>query len=81
MTPFDAAGLVGDVIFLGSYAAAQTGRLDVRSPVSLALNALGAALILVSLIRAFNLPAFIVEAAWGLIAIAGLVRHALNRRR
>lgn len=81
MTAFDIAGLVGDALILGSYGAAQAGRLDVRRPLSLSLNALGAGLIIVSMIRAFNLPAFIVEAAWALIALGGIARYALRSRR
>ncbi len=81
MTIFDAAGLVGVVTILGGYAAATTGRLDPRGAPSLALNFAGASLILLSLTRAFNLSAAIVEAAWALIALAGLIRLALRRLR
>ena len=40
----------------------------------------GSSLILLSLTRVFNLSAAIVEAAWALIAIFGLIRTLFERR-
>jgi hypothetical protein len=80
MRPFDLAGLIGVAMILGAYAAAQLRRLDpVRAP-ALVLNLIGACLILVSMIGAFNLSAAIVEGVWALIALAGLVRILITRR-
>ena len=79
MTIFDIAGLAGVVTILAGYAAATTGRLDARGAPSLALNFAGASLILLSLTRAFNLSAAIVEGAWAFIALVGLIRLALRR--
>jgi hypothetical protein len=78
---FDIAGLVGVATILIAYALATTGRLDARRAPSLALNLAGSSLILLSLTRAFNLAAAIVEGAWALIALAGLARVALKRLR
>jgi hypothetical protein len=80
MSPFDAAGLVGDAVILGAYGAVQLKWLDSIRPPALALNFIGAGLILLSLTKAFNLPAAIVEAAWALIALFGLVRALWERR-
>jgi len=80
VSPFDIAGLVGVVMILGAYVGAQLHRLDPARPPSLLLNLAGAGLILVSMIRAFNLPAALVEAAWALAALVGLVRLLLRRR-
>ena len=44
------------------------------------MNLGGAGLILVSLAHAFNLAAFLMEAAWALVAALGLIRVALTRR-
>jgi hypothetical protein len=77
---FDLAGLVGVVMILGGYAAAQLHRLDPVKAPALVLNFVGASLVLVSLVRAFNLSAFIVEAVWALIALGGLIRIALRSR-
>ena len=79
VSPFDVAGLVGVAVILGGYMAATLGRLRSDGAPSLAVNFVGASLILVSLTRAFNLSAAIVEGAWALIALAGLVRWALRR--
>ena len=50
--------------------------------VSLLANLLGASLILVSLLVAdFNLSATVMEGAWALVALAGLIRLALRRTR
>lgn len=80
MSLFDIAGLVGVAMMLGAYAAAQLGRLDPVKAPALALNLCGACLVLASLSRNFNLPAAVVEAAWALVALFGLIRIALRRR-
>jgi hypothetical protein len=79
MSPFDAAGLVGVALILAAYAAAQLRVLDPTRPPALVTNLVGACLILLSLTRAFNLSAAIVEAAWALIALFGLVRALIAR--
>ncbi|HEY3694757.1 CBU_0592 family membrane protein [Phenylobacterium sp.] len=81
MNGFDFAGLIGVTLILAGYALATMGRLDQKGAPSLAINFAGAGLILVSLYRDFNLSAAIVEAVWALIALAGLIRLALERLR
>jgi peptidoglycan/LPS O-acetylase OafA/YrhL len=49
MSLFDAAGLVGVALILGAYAAAQLRVLDPTRPPALAVNLIGACLILLSL--------------------------------
>lgn len=57
------------------------GRLDPKKPLSLLANLVGASLILVSLFtEAFNLSATIMEGAWALVSLIGLVRWAWGRR-
>ena len=80
MSLFDAAGLIGVALILAAYAAAQLHRLDPTRPPALSMNLTGACLILLSLTRAFNLSAAIVEGAWALIALFGLVRALIRRR-
>lgn len=70
----DALGMVGVVCVLGAYWLLQTERLDSRDRAYSALNAVGAALILASLIYDFNLPSAIVESAWLAISLYGLAR-------
>ena len=81
MSLYDAVGLIGVAIVLAAYAAATVGRLSPKGAPSLVLNFVGASLILLSLIRTFNLAAALVEGAWALIALAGLARMALGRVR
>jgi len=81
MSASDIAGLVGVGLILAGYAAATIGRLHPKGAPSLAINFVGASLILLSLMRNFNLSAAIVEGAWALIALVGLVRLALSRLR
>jgi hypothetical protein len=73
--------VVGVLMMLGAYAAAQVGRLDPIKVPSLLLNLAGSCLVLLSLLKTFNLSAFLMEAAWALVALFGLVRVALRRRR
>jgi hypothetical protein len=78
----DAAGLVGVAMILVAYAGAALGRLDPKGVWSLSANLVGAGLILVSLLVAdFNLSSTVMEGSWALVALAGLVRLAILRRR
>lgn len=82
MTPADVAGLLGVFAILVAYAGAALGKLDPERPAALLCNFAGACLILWSLLTDdFNLSATVMEAAWALVAVAGLVRWALRRRR
>jgi energy-converting hydrogenase Eha subunit E len=75
----DAAGIAGVLMILAAYAGATSGKLDPKQPIALSLNLFGAGLILLSLAYDFNLSAFLMEAAWAVVALIGLVRFALKR--
>jgi len=77
----DAVGSVGVALILGAYAAMHLGRLRAETVTYSLLNALGAALILVSLTHDFNLSAAIVESAWLLISLAGAWKWGHSRFR
>ena len=77
----DLAGTLGVLLILVAYAGAQTGRLEPRAAPALLMNLAGAGLILSSLVFRFNLSAVLMEAAWALVALFGLVRLALRRGR
>ncbi|THD34504.1 MAG: cyclic nucleotide-binding protein [Sphingomonas sp.] len=79
MTLYDAIGLAGTALILGTYALTVAGRVDAKQPAALLGNFLAASLILVSLAHDFNLSAAIVESAWALIAGIGLMRVVLKR--
>lgn len=77
--PSDIAGVIGSVIIVTTYALSQAGRMDVRRPAYPALNALGASLVIFSLVFKFNLAAMLVEGFWCVISAAGLI-GSLRRR-
>ena len=76
----DAGGIVGVLMVLAAYAGAQVERLDPTRPPALLLNLAGSLLILLSMVHAFNLSAFLMEAAWALTALYGLARGRRRRR-
>lgn len=76
----DLVGNAGVLLILGSYLLVQLRRLDATGVRYLLANGLGAALILVSLLRDFNLSAFLIEVVWLLISLYGLARIFLERR-
>ena len=79
MTLPDAAGVAGVVMILAAYTGATSGKLDPKRLPALTLNLVGAGLILLSLAYDFNLSAFLMEAAWALVALFGMARIALKR--
>ena len=79
MTLPDVAGVAGVVMILAAYAGATSGKLDPKRAIALTLNLVGAGLILLSLSYDFNLSAVLMESAWAVVALIGLVRLALKR--
>jgi hypothetical protein len=78
---FDLAGLIGVAIILAAYALHVMRRMSSRAIAYSALNASGAALILVSLYFAFNLSAAVMEGVWFAVSVYGLFRAFQPRRR
>ena len=78
---FDLAGFIGVLLIVVAYLLLQLDKLPSSSPRYSLLNATGALLIMVSLIFAFNLSAFIVEAFWFLISLLGLWRSLISRKK
>lgn len=74
MTPLlaDIVGLTGSAIFLAAFAYANVAK-DLNKVAFNLANLAGAILLLISLAVTFNLAAFVLEAAWGMIALVGLV--------
>lgn len=79
ITFLDAIGLGGVLAILIAYALTVAQRLDPLRPPALLLNLVGAIAILVSLYGAFNLSAAVMEAAWVVVALGGLVRFVVRR--
>lgn len=77
---FDLAGFVGVVVIVVAYLMLQVNRLPSTAPAYSLLNALGAFLVMLSLLFDFNLAAFLMEAFWFLISLFGLLRPVLAKR-
>jgi len=78
---YDFIGNVGVALILGSYLLVQLRRLQATGLANVTANGLGAACVLYSLVFDFNLSAFIIEAAWLLISLLGLLRTVAERSR
>jgi hypothetical protein len=74
----DVIGLIGTVLFVGAFAYANWAKALDKLLFN-ALNLVGAVLLLISLSVKFNLAAFVLEVAWGLIALIGIVSELRNR--
>lgn len=79
-TLLDMVGLIGVGLLLIAYGLTVGGKIDPLKPAALLLNLFGALGILASLLGAFNWSALVIETAWSLIAIGGLVKWYLGRR-
>jgi len=77
---YDLAGNVGVALIVVLYLLLQLGRLRGTDLSFSLLNALGAALVLISLLFDWNLSAFLMEAFWLLISLVGVARYARARR-
>ena len=76
----DILGVIGVLMILAAYAGATSGRLDPKQAPALLLNLGGALLILLSLWFDFNLSAALMEAAWAIVALLGLLRLVSQRK-
>ncbi len=71
----DLIGNAGVVAILATYALVQLDRMAVRDLSYSLLNALGAVLILISLMFDFNLSSFVIEVVWLVISVYAIVRR------
>ncbi len=71
----DFLGNVGVVLIIIDYLLLQLNRISSSSLGYSLMNAIGATLIIISLISNFNLSAFIMEAVWVVISLFGLYRY------
>jgi hypothetical protein len=71
----DFVGNVGVAILIVTYLALQLEKIRSTDLSYSALNALGAGLIVASLIVDFNLSALVIEVCWVLISFIGIGRH------
>ncbi|MCP5381411.1 MAG: hypothetical protein H6912_03510 [Kordiimonadaceae bacterium] len=80
MSVFDYIGLIGVLMILVAYALIQLDRLDVKHISYSVMNAAGSGLILISLYIDFNLSAAVIEGAWLVISLYGIMRAFQKRK-
>lgn len=71
----DIVGIIGVSCFLGTYFLLQRQKITPTGVCYLSLNLAGAVLVMLSLLVNWNLPAFLLEAAWAIISIYGIYTH------
>ena len=71
-TAADVVGLAGSALFVAAFAYANLAKTFDKLWFN-AANLLGAVLLLISLWVHFNLAAFVLEVAWAVIALIGLI--------
>ena len=79
LTWFDLAGFVGVALIVIAYLLLQLGKLPSSAPAFSLLNAIGAFLVMFSLVFDFNLAAFLMEAFWFLISLFGFLRIIFSK--
>ena len=73
------AGLAGVALLLVAYGLLQSGKIKSSQMVYPVLNFTGAGLILVSLIKDWNLSAFVIEVCWMAISLYGMLDILKNK--
>jgi len=76
----DLVGAIGVALIVVTYSLLQFNKLDSDKLAYSVLNALGAALVLASLVMNFNLAAFIIEVFWLLISALGILKYYVRTR-
>lgn len=74
-------GLLGVCCFLYAYFLLQTSRVSHTGALYLYLNFGGAVMVMISLLFEWNLPAFLLEAAWAMISMYGIYQHVYLPRQ
>lgn len=73
-------GITGSVLFMGAFVYANPVE-QIDKLLFNAVNLVGAVLLLISLSVHFNLAAVVLESAWALIALSGIVKALQERRK
>ena len=72
---YDILGTLGVGIILVAYVLLQIGKLRSEHPAFSLMNALGAAMILVSLYYDFNFASFLMEFFWLVVSLFGVAKY------
>lgn len=73
--PLDLLGNIGVVVLVTTYLMLQLNKLSSDGLAYSLLNAIGAGLIVISLLVDFNLSALVIEVFWVLISLLGIYRY------
>jgi hypothetical protein len=76
----DTGGVIGVAMMLFAYAGGQIGRMDMTRLPALLMNLTGSLLVLWSLSFKFNLSAALMEGAWAVVALYGLIKLIVRSR-
>lgn len=76
---YDILGILGVALIIFTYVLLQLGRVLSEQLAYSLFNAVGAALILVSLCYSFNFPSFVVEFFWLLISLFGIGKYLFRK--
>ncbi|MCB2113264.1 MAG: hypothetical protein R3C42_05615 [Parvularculaceae bacterium] len=79
LTVPDVVGLIGVALVVVTYFLSQIGKMNTTRALYPGLNAIGAAMILVSLYFRPNPPSVVIELFWLAISIVGLARALYNK--
>ncbi len=76
----NASGVVGSIIYISGFALVQFGQTWGNGPLYSASKMLAAILVLISLVGAFNLGAFIIQVGFIIFGLVGLGRQFWKKR-
>jgi hypothetical protein len=73
--PLDLVGNIGVILLIIAYLMLQLNKLSSDGLAYSLLNAIGASLLIVSLLFNFNLSALVIEVFWVLISLLGIYKY------
>ena len=76
---YQAIGVIGFLLYMLAYFLLQIGKVEGSGIIYTLMNLSAAILVLISLIHEFNLASVLIQVAWILISIIGLIRFNLAR--
>ncbi len=76
----DLIGILGVVIIIIGYMLLQLEKMDAKGLSFSVLNTLGALLIILSLLYAWNLASFIMEFTWMMISLYGIFKYYMKKK-
>ncbi len=71
---YNAIGIAGVALYLGSYAALQMGLLRGQGYAYASINLTAATCVLISLVQNFNLSSALIQVSWIVISVVGMTR-------